>query len=102
MYTPNPQDPDFGSELLKRESPKLRAARRRSLFWCAFMLFAFGAFSIWLGADAIHSGTWVKSGKTTRSYIPDLPGEAWCVGGALFIAAAIWMLYRLRGGRVYV
>ncbi len=102
MYTPDPQDPEFGSELLKRESPKLRAARRRSQFWSAVMLFGLGVFSVWLGVDAIHDGHWVKGPNSSRSFLPDSPGEVWCLMGAGLIAAAVWMLYRLRGGKAYV
>jgi hypothetical protein len=91
MYTPNPQDPNFGSEVRRRETPEHRRQRRRRGFVAALFGIGLGIFTIVIGAIAIRSGELVAGGPGQVA----LPGEIVAPMGVCILVMSAWALWRL-------
>jgi len=90
MYKPNPQDPRFGSEVRRLETPEHRRAGRRSGRWAGMVGMVMGAAIFYFGLKAVWAHEWVTASRN----FPSLPGEVVCVIAGLLFAASAWMLWR--------
>ncbi len=91
MYTPNPRDPKFGSEIRRLETPEHRRQRRRRGFIVALVGIALGIFTIAIGVAAIRTGELVVGGPGQVA----LPGEIVAPMGAFILVLSAWLLWRL-------
>ena len=90
MYKPDPQDPKFGSEVLRLETPEHRRKRRRRDFRAGLFGLAMGAASLYVGIDAVQTGEPI----TGPSGFMDLSGEEMCVLAAAILLMSAWALWR--------
>ena len=91
MYTPNPQDPKFGSEVRRLETPEHRRQRRRRSFVAAVFGIALDIFTIAIGVVAIRTGELVAGAPGQVA----LPGEIVAPMGVFIVVLSVWVLCRL-------
>ena len=91
MYTPNPQDPKFGSEVRRLETPEHRRQRRRRGFVAALFGMGLGIFTIAIGVVAIRTGELVAGAPGHVA----LPGEVVVPMGTFILVLSVWLLWRL-------
>ena len=95
MYTPNEQDPKFGSEVRRLETPEHRRQRRRGGIAATLFGVALGVFTTVIGINGI------RTGELIRGFPGDvaLPGEVVVPMGVFIVVLSVWALWRLLSGR---
>jgi hypothetical protein len=96
MTEPNSQDPEFGSEVLRRETPEHRRLRRRNGIVAAVLGSVAAVVTLIAGIRAMPAGEMVPghSNSGHGASLP-LPGEIVCLMGLFVLVLCIWSLWRL-------
>jgi hypothetical protein len=97
MYEPNPEDPEFGSELRRRQTPGFRRLQRRKGITAALVGIVMGVVMLIIGINAMRTGEMVRSGHF--SSLPPLPGEIFVLMGLFLLALCVWLIWRLAADK---
>ena len=96
MDKPKSPEPEFGSELRRREKPEHRRLRRRNGIIGALVGIVAAVVTLISGVSAMLAGEMVPGYSTARSgAMPELPGELVSLIGLLLLVMCVWLLWRL-------
>ena len=102
MTEPNFQEPEFGSELRRRETPKHRRLRRRNGIIAALLGIVAAVVTLIAGVSAMLAGEMVRGHSNSgHAASPPLPGELVCLIGLFLLVTCIWLLWRLMTNKAW-
>jgi hypothetical protein len=89
-------EPEFGSELRRRETPAHRQLRRRNGIVAALLGIVAAVVTLAAGISATLTGEMVPGHSNSgHAATPPLPGELVCLIGLFMLALCVWLLWRL-------
>lgn len=93
--TDRPQEPDeeFGSELRRRQSPKLAREQRKRDVWAGVAGLGLGLVILVIGIGSMRTGEWVHYGRVGDSV--ELPGWAVVLLALFILLGSGWVLLRI-------
>jgi hypothetical protein len=101
MDTPKSPEPEFGSELRRREKPEHRRLRKRNGIIGALVGIVASVVTLVSGVTAMLAGEMVPGHSTARSAaVPELPGELVSLIGLFLLVMCVWLLWRLLTDKV--
>ena len=101
MDKPKAPEPEFGSELRRRETPEHRRLRKRNGIIGTLVGIVAAVVTLISGISAMLTDEMVPGHSNARSAAtPELPGELVSLIGLLALVMCVWLLWRLLTDKV--